>query len=119
MCVNLIDPSISPNTSSKSVANNVQDVCVDVNGNIYIAYESSIRAFNKNLDFIWFHEFDVYRPDAKSGIDYLNCSRVEVAKKLNEIHGRLMKICVSKTGALLCVTQEDKDASRCRCYVFA
>lgn len=72
---------------------NVNDLCHDEHGNVYIAHDSALRAFNKRFEFIWLHEL--------------------------ELLGKITKISVARGGEFLCITKDDRDSYKSRCYIYS
>ncbi len=103
----------------------IQDFCIDWHGNIYVAFEASIRAFNKRSDMIWCHEFDVVKAGGGNEVRVIGGGGNGEDKcglngnKANCIQGKIQRISVSKTGALLCVTQDEREPNKSRCYFFS
>jgi len=128
---NKSSPILCSNSSFKSEVvvqsyTDIQDFFIDSFGNIYAAFETSIKAFNKKSELIWCHEFDVIRTDSLFSNDMKvlggggngenkPCQNIN---KPNCIQGKIRRIGVSKTGALLCVTEDERDANKSRCYFF-
>ena len=82
----------------------VQDACIDLNGNMYLAFGRCIRAYNKHNQLLWSHVFDRSNSDGKplkSGVE-----------------GRIDKIFVSNEGLLSIVTRDDKELFKTRFYMY-
>jgi serine/threonine protein kinase len=109
--------------------NKLRDFCIDFHGNMYVAYNYSIEAYNPKGEFIWMHDFNnnsslKLKNSPKSLIINEN-NRAELSNDHNKqtanhntIQGKIMRIAVGKNGLLALITQDDKDEYKSRLYVY-
>jgi hypothetical protein len=73
----------------------VKDICVDVNGNLYVAYNFSINVFNENCEFLWKYDF-----------------RREL------INFRIVQISILKTNSIGMLVEDEKNNYSNKMYIF-
>ncbi len=73
----------------------VKDICVDVNGNLYVAYNFNINVFNESCEFLWKYDF---------------------RKEL--VNFRIVQISILKTNSIGLLVEDEKNNYSNKLYIF-